>query len=1104
MHSHLPILQSKLTRPPVSHTLERKRLIDPLSAITHRKLALVIAGAGYGKTTLVAQAVTQLQPSAATMWYSLDHLDKDPVMFLGHLLAGLQMHHPELDADLWTKLAAPPASQKNREKLLLALLVEMEKRIINPLIIVLDDYYRVQESREIAQILEFLLARMPAMIHIIIISRTAPALRISRYRAMLEVIEVRQKALSFRIDEVESLYQHLLKVQLDPSQIQTLHLKTGGWAAALLLFFNAIKTEPTGVTNEDLFDIGKSEKLIYKYLEENIFEVQPEQVQIFLMRSALLGQLDPDFCNDVFGMQNAQTILKKLSRNHLLTFPCDDTGDRYQYHQLLRAFLKNRLIEKQGSKTVNMFHFDIAKAKEKRGDLRGALHHFACGKHFEEVIRMLSGLVLLDFRNIPISFLKEILGRIPIVYFHQNARLLYIQAKVMSVNGNIRRAIGEFKAALGWFQADGDDVGAAACLKDLGFHYYLTGDLERATREMKALWALPHEDPFFPVEVAGYLILFSAIMGDVDVSDGYYHEAVEKFGATEKVDSAFILTWFGLCRGYRFHVTGNFHKADTLNTKALDLFSSMQFEIFLPITYFQAALTAFYLADASRGYEYAQKGLVIARKLGIFDNQYAWLLYALALNGMGSGRVEQALDDAQEALDLFQVYGNAWGQALAHECRGMILGKQGRWDEAFDAFHTGMQVVGKLDLRRPPGQGALALGMAEALMEKGQFSQAQNTLDAHRTDIHISQFHRFRCHQLQACIHVANHHMDGAVGHLDTTLGISKTNGYHDWILIQHPGILPLLVECHHRKKNRDYVEQLFMKADRKTDTALNLLKNNKKYSHLRRTIEHLFSMMPHKVPAPLIIRCLGNFSVSIGDRPIPAKQWRSAKATLLFKYLVVKHEQGLIPKETLLEVVWPDEDAAVTSPRLHVALNTLRKLLEPDLVRGVPSAYIIRHNNGYRLEIGRHGRIDFIEFVKSVDAATAVYDTDPDLALDRLLIAAANYRGMLLKEDPYEEWMVNHRASLEQRFLQVLSNIIGLYEKQGAWHQCIAHAETYLRHDKYAEPVYRDLMRFHVKAGNPSGAIETFQKCRRRINDEMDLPLSEQTLNLYEKLIQN
>lgn len=558
---------------------------------------------------------------------------------------------------------------------------------------------------------------------------------------------------------------------------------------------------------------------------------------------------------------------------------------------------------------------------------------------------MLSGLVLLDFKDIPISFLKELFDRMPLAHIHENARLMYIRAKVMSVGGNIPQAIDEFKTALQQFRHDDDPVGVATCLKDIGFHYYLTGDLEGAAQQMKALWGFPHADPFFAIEVAGYLILFTAIMGDVDAADRYYHDAIDRFKRSKDMDIAFIRTWFGLCRGYRFHVAGDFHKADRLNTKALDLFSKMQLEIFLPITYFQTALTAFFLADPIRGYGHVQKGLDIAKKLGIFDNQYAWLLYAQALNEYGRGMEEQALGSAQESLDLFEAYANAWGQALAYECLGMIYGHLEKWDDAYDAFKRGMGAADGLNQRRTPGQGALALGLAEALMQKGQLAQARKILEDHHPDIRISKFHLFRYHLLNAGIDAAMKQMKEAMGHLDTALNISKNNGYRRWIAPQRPWLLPLLLECLHKKKHSDDIERLFMEADRKTQAALNHLKN-KTSRHLRRAAERLLNNMPHNVAAPLNIRCMGNFWVSIGDHPIPKQQWRSAKATLIFKYMVVKHDQGMIPTEALLELAWPDEDTAITRPRLHVALNTLRKLLEPDLVRGLPSAYIIRQNN--------------------------------------------------------------------------------------------------------------------------------------------------------------
>ncbi len=1088
-----------MTVPHTYHTLERKRLNDLLKAISHKKLALVIAGAGYGKSTLVAQAITDM--AVDTVWYNLDASDQDLAVFMACILSGIQKHRSDFGKALWTKLSSPLASKNSREKLLLAFLMEIEQHIANPMMIILDDYYLVQESPEIAGAMEFLLARLPSNVHFILISRMAPPLRISRYRAMLDIIELSEKDLSFRLDEIEALYRELLEINISPANIQTLQRKTDGWAAALLLFFNAFKGISTQASHEELFDIGKSRKLIFKYLEENVFENLSDEIQRFMIRSSILACLDPGMCNEIFRMQNAQTILDDLCENHLLTFPIGSAGECYQYHHLLQEFLQNRLIKQYGRKEIDRHHLDIGKTMEHMGDLAGALHHFIAGEHFGEVSRMLAGLVLLDFKNIPIPFFKSAFDKIPYELIHQNARLLHIRAKLMSVSGNLRLAISDFKTALQQFRADHDATGTAGCLKDLAFHYYLGGDLVRAIKELKALWGHPHEDPFFSMEVAGYLILFSAIMGDVDASDRYYHNAVEAFSATDNVETAFIQNWLDLCHSFRFHVAGNFRKADTLNTRALDAFSHMKLDIFLPIANFQTALTAFYLADPSKGYACVQNGLRIAKKSGIFDFQYAWLLFGRALNGFGLGNSDQALQDAEEALDFFSLYNFAWGQASVYELKAILYRKQGKLSEALDAARTGLQIIAGLEIRVT--QGALALEMAEILVAKRQYDPARQTLNGNCQDIRVSQFHLFRYHLLQARIDAEKKQSDQALSHVETALTIAKANAYDKWLELQRPWLTLLLVQCYHHNRRADYIEQLFTGAGRDADATLSLLKN-KMPAHLKRATERLLSVLPHKVPAPLKIRCLGTFSVSIGDSEIPKQQWRSAKATLFFKYMVVRKEQGLIPKETLLELAWPDEDAEITNSRLHVALNALRKLLEPDLKRGVPSAYILRQNNGYRLEIGREGRIDILDFLQAVDEAAAIHETDPGLALNRYLKAASIYRGALFEEDPYEEWAMEDREILKTKYLQVLSKIIRLYAMTEAWHQCIEHAENYLVHDKYAEPVYRDLMQFYANSGNSSRVIQTFRKCRTRIVEELDCPLNHKTLNLYEKIIKN
>lgn len=1089
------ILHSKLTKPYTARSLQRPRLQKQLQAITYKKLALIIAGAGYGKSTLVAQTMEGLD--AHVIWYNLDPSDGDLSTFMAHLLDGAQKHDPDFGADFWPKLSVPLVSRESRQKLLASFIIEVQKHFSHPMFIVLDDYYLIQENLEILDAIEFMLNQMPKTLHLVIISRKEPDLKISHYRATTDIIELNEADLAFNCDEIKRLYRDLLDVRINSPQIDDIYMKTGGWAAALLLLFNATKGCLSKAACDDLIDIGKPRKFIFEYLEENIVEHQPNEIQDFMMHSSLLSYLDPEICDAVCDTRDSHKILTNLSNNHLLTFPCTESGDCFQYHLLLKEFLRNRLIRQHGPKTVRKYHHRIARTMEDRWDIQSALRHYIAGEHYQEACRLLAGLVLIDFKDIPIVFLKQIFDKMPPALISKNARMLFIRAKVMSIGGEIRRALHQFQTAQTLFGKDAD--GIASCLKEIGFHHYLTGNLAMAVKALEPLRNRPHRDPFFQLEVSGLLILFSSIAGNVDKADGYYNCAMKKFAVSDTFDPEFIRAWLRLCYAYRYHVTGNFRKADTMNQQALHTFLQMELDNFLPITYFQTALTAYYLAEPEQGCDYAQKGLLVAAKQGVYDNQYAWLLYARALNRLGLGIDDQARSDAEACLDLFTAYENAWGQALAFECLGMIHGRNGDWETAVDAYENGLKILQTSDLKESPTHCSLSLGLAEVLLDNDRPAQASQIHYRYIDNIRISQFNLFRFHLLRARCENENAGPEQAMPDLETALSIVRNNGYEKWLTPQFQWLTPLLVECHHRNKYSDFIERLFINTGRESDTALFLLKNNP--GHLGRAADRLLKAIPHKVPAPMNIYCLGSFSVTIGDQLIPKQQWRSGKATLLFKALVIQYEWGWIPKETLLELAWPGEDPAITSPRLHVALNSLRKLFEPDLKRGVPSAYILRNSDGYRLEIGKEGSIDFLEFQKAVDEASAIDASETELSLALGLKAISLYRGALLEENPYDEWLMKYRESLRAKYLRCLSGIIRLYEKQEAWYQCIEFCETYLLHDEFAEPIYRKLMVMHSKVGNLSQVTQTFEKCKSNINDGLDCPLSDVTLKLYEKL---
>jgi DNA-binding SARP family transcriptional activator len=301
----------------------------------------------------------------------------------------------------------------------------------------------------------------------------------------------------------------------------------------------------------------------------------------------------------------------------------------------------------------------------------------------------------------------------------------------------------------------------------------------------------------------------------------------------------------------------------------------------------------------------------------------------------------------------------------------------------------------------------------------------------------------------------------------------------------------------------REYIEGIFRQAGHRGRFALETLKRASD-GRMRSIAAELTAILPAETSPPLIIRCLGKFEISVDGRPIPSGNWRSLAVARLFKFLTVKTGQGFVPKDILLEFLWPEENPAVTNKRFHVALTTLRRRLEPKLKRGVPSSYILRQNDAYRLETGPQGRIDFKDFLSEIDAANRVEKRDETEAMNRYLKAESLYGGPLFEEDPFVDAFIPDRAMLQQRYLHVLSKIIHLFEQHGNWTACLSYTEKYLAIDPFAEPVHCAIMRCYYALGETSRIAAAFNRCRTTITAELGCSPGPEVERQYRLLMEN
>jgi LuxR family maltose regulon positive regulatory protein len=353
------------------------RLLDEgLSA----RLTLVSAPAGFGKTTLLAQWLQRsgdggpARPPVA--WVSLDARDSDPGTFWSYVLTALQSAMPHVGGQELLPLLrgsdCPPVQQ-----VLVSLLNELA---VDPtdVVLVLDDYH-VIESREIDEAMSFLLEHAPPGLHVVLTSRSDPAMPLARLRARRELVEVRVTDLRFTPDEAATYLIDTMGLRLTPSQVRILERRTEGWIAALqLAALSLSKREDvdsfvSGFTGDDRY--------IVDYLVEEVLHSQPEHTEAFLLQTSILDRLTGTLCQEVTGQGEATAILQALDRANMFLVPLDDQRRWYRYHHLFADVLRTRLHE-QHPGLVAELHRRASGWYERHGERNEAIEHSLTAEDF--------------------------------------------------------------------------------------------------------------------------------------------------------------------------------------------------------------------------------------------------------------------------------------------------------------------------------------------------------------------------------------------------------------------------------------------------------------------------------------------------------------------------------------------------------------------------------------------------------------------------------------------------------------------------------------------------------------------------------------------------
>jgi LuxR family transcriptional regulator, maltose regulon positive regulatory protein len=462
-----PVLATKLyIPPPRPNIVPRPRLIERLNdgLAMGCRLTLISASAGFGKTTLVSNWITDCGRPVA--WLSLDEGDNDPVRFITYLIAALQTIKAGLGEGVLSTLQS---HQQPQVEMALTTLLNEISSIPDSFLLILDDYH-VIDSKPVDDTLAFLVEQPPPQMHLVIATREDPSLPLARLRVRGQLTELRTADLQFTSSEATEFLNRMMGLNLSDEDVAALESRTEGWIAGLQLAALSMQGRSDAASFIQAFT--GSHRYVLDYLVEEVLHRQPEQIRSFLMQTTILDRLCASLCNAVTDREDSKEMLEILERDNLFVIPLDDQRQWYRYHHLFAEVLQAYLQEAQSDR-ISELHRRASVWFEQNNLSADAIRHALASKDFERAADLIERVwMVMDLNYQHVTWLGWVKA-LPedLVYAHPVISVGYAWALLGS--GELEASEARLRDAERWLEpADlhAEDSSVKTSLESFDYH----------------------------------------------------------------------------------------------------------------------------------------------------------------------------------------------------------------------------------------------------------------------------------------------------------------------------------------------------------------------------------------------------------------------------------------------------------------------------------------------------------------------------------------------------------------------------------------------------------------------------------------------------------
>jgi LuxR family transcriptional regulator, maltose regulon positive regulatory protein len=425
-----PLVSTKLrpsqTRPKL---VARPCLAERLDPESGRKLTLVSAPAGFGKTTLLSEWLrSRVGGDRSVAWLSLDAGDNDPVRFLSYLVAALRTVEERIGEGVLAALRSP---EPPRIEALTGALINEMAALPGGLDLILDDYHLI-DSESAHRIVSFLLEHLPEGVHLVISSRIDPPLQLSRLRARNQIAELGTAELAFTLVEAAAFLKEVMGLDLSAEDVARLEERTEGWIAGLQLAALSMRDRKDVSGFIEVF--SGSHRDVLDFLAEEVLDRQPAHVQEFLLATSILGDLTAPLCDALTGRSDGQEMLERLERENLFVVALDDERRWYRYHHLFAEFLRGHL-GRESPERMDELHRNASVWNEQNGGISSAIEHALLAGDYERAARLMERGIGQTWYRGEVATLLGWLGKLPEKTMRRRPLLLIWFAAAMMLAG---------------------------------------------------------------------------------------------------------------------------------------------------------------------------------------------------------------------------------------------------------------------------------------------------------------------------------------------------------------------------------------------------------------------------------------------------------------------------------------------------------------------------------------------------------------------------------------------------------------------------------------------------------------------------------------------